>query len=458
MFVVRIPIVLHLAVALVALPVTIAPATADSLRTVITKTLQTNPAVREAEANRRATEYELLQSQGRLLPELDVTASIGPEYIEQPGDDAQWLGGRQIGFSLRQFLFDGWERENDIYRNAARVDAAALRVLSRSEALALQAIEAYIDVARQSEVLAVAQRNVARHRAILRQVRIRKEGGKAGVGEVNQVDERIAAAEAAVVQVRQSLDLASARYERVVGAKPGALVSPSLPTGLPSTVEMAVQYGRANNPSVQAAEADIDVAMRAADQSEAAFLPTLGVELNSLHGYDIGGSQGGTEEYLGKVTLSWKIFDGAQRQHRRLELRERAAQADAARDVRAREVAERIEAAFASFRSGGERSRVLRRQVDAATRVVATYEDEYKLSKRSLLDLLDAENTKFNVRISVISANSVEVFSAYRLLAETGRLLEWLDVPVSPAAVANQRDTIETQGLFSVSLSPLSLD
>ena len=433
-------------------------AQAQTLHEAVTTTLSTNPAVREAEANRRATEFELLQSQGRLLPELDVTASIGPEFVEQPGDEGQWLGGRQIGFALRQFLFDGWERENDIYRNAARVDAAALRVLSRSEALAIQTIEAYIDVARQSEVLSVARRNVERHRAILRQVRIRREGGRAGVGEVNQVEERIAAAEAAVIQVEQSLELARTRYERVVGAKPRALVTPTVPPGLPPSVEAAVQYGRANNPSIRAATADVDVAQRAADQSEAAFYPTLGVELNSLHGYDVGGSQGGTEEYRGKVTLSWRLFDGAQRRHRKLELQERAAQADAARDVRAREVVERIESAFANYRANGDRARVLRRQDRAATEVVATYEEEYKLNKRSLLDLLDAENTKFNVRISVISASSVEVFSAFRLLAETGRLLEWLEVPVSPAAVANQRETIATKGLFSVSLSPLSTD
>ena len=61
-----------------------------------------------------------------------------------------------ISAELTQVLFDGWDRSNDIYRSAATVDAAALRLLERSEALGLDAVEAYIDVQRHTQILGVA--------------------------------------------------------------------------------------------------------------------------------------------------------------------------------------------------------------------------------------------------------------------------------------------------------------
>ena len=144
---------------------TLAHASALTLRETVQQTIDGNPLIRAAEANRRATDHELRQSQGRLLPNVSLDGDVGGEKIDRPRDFAPdvndtWRTRRQVAVTVRQILFDGWEIANAVYRNAARVDGAALRALSRSEALALSAIEAFIDVHRQRQVLIVARRNV----------------------------------------------------------------------------------------------------------------------------------------------------------------------------------------------------------------------------------------------------------------------------------------------------------
>src|ERR1700755_2035623 len=73
----------------------------------------TNPGVGEAAANRRATESELRQQQGTLLPQVRLEARWGPERFNQdivpaPLGNGQWLNGRVASVVVRQLMFDGF--------------------------------------------------------------------------------------------------------------------------------------------------------------------------------------------------------------------------------------------------------------------------------------------------------------------------------------------------------------
>src|SRR5688572_24660255 len=104
-----------------------------SLRDAILQAIQSNPGVGEAAANRRATETELRQVQSTLLPQVRLEARIGPEkfndrdLIAPPQGNNTWLNGRSGSVVVRQLLWDGFTSLNEIWRQTARVDAAAHR-------------------------------------------------------------------------------------------------------------------------------------------------------------------------------------------------------------------------------------------------------------------------------------------------------------------------------------------
>jgi len=152
----------------------------DALRMAV----QTNPSVGEAAANKRATEAELRQVQSTLLPQVRLEASAGPERLNNPAtfplsnvvptlNNGQYVAGAQGSIFIRQLLFDGFTSLHEIWRNAARVDAAAARTHERSELIALDASEAYIDVVRYTRLVALAQENVAAHKRIFGNVATR---------------------------------------------------------------------------------------------------------------------------------------------------------------------------------------------------------------------------------------------------------------------------------------------
>ena len=437
-----------------------APAGAMSLKEAVERTIETNPAIEAARANRRATEYELRQAEGRRFPLVDLNAEIGPEKIDKPrglalDSNDEWRARRQAGLTVRQYIFDGFDRANDIYKQAARVDAAALRVLSRSEALALDAVEAFIDVGRNKDVLVIAQRNIRRQRDILAIVRDLERGGRATRSEGLQMQERVAAAEVAYERVRESLLEAEAKFHRVVGIRPPGLGRATLPGKLPATRQQAVDIGRSRDPNIAAAIADADAAKVAFNQTESALYPSLSVELRGSTGADIAGTPGRDNELAGRLLLSWNLFDGNISRNRRLEFANRWQQALAERDEHIRTTTEQIERAIASLQVGTTRLAALRQRQSTARQVVTAYEEEYKATKRTLIELLDAESAKFNAEIDVTSAEAVRIFSAYRLLGAMGKLLEAFGLSAPSEAYADKRSTVKHPHRFPVHLEPL---
>jgi len=136
-----------------------------SINDAISQAVQTNPSVGEASANRRATETELRQTQSTLLPQVRLEARVGPERFTQdisppPLGNGEWLNGKSGSVVVRQILFDGLASIHDIWRQAARVNAASFRVRERSELTALDAAEAYIDVVRFLRLVALADQKL----------------------------------------------------------------------------------------------------------------------------------------------------------------------------------------------------------------------------------------------------------------------------------------------------------
>ena len=405
------------------------------IQDAIRQAIQTNPAVGEAAANRRATETELRQNQSTLLPQVRLEARTGPEkfnnqdIVPPTQGNGQWLNGRTASVVVRQLLFDGFASINEIWRQAARVDAASYRVRERTELIALDASEAYIDVVRYTRLVAIAVENVAAHRRILANVQARFEGGRAGEGDLQQTLERVAAAEAALADFKRSLDDARAKYRKTVGLEPYNLRAPGRLRGLPNSRDESLALALRHNPTIQAAQADVDAAKYGFHATSGAFVPTVSLEGRALRGKDADGTFGDRYDVAGKLVMSWDVFRGGQDAWRRAEMAERYTEQTMRHARLQRDALESIDKAWAARTVTAERIAALQRQIASDRRVITAYSKEYELGQRSLIDLLNAENQLFNGLVQLESAKGVIVFADYQLLATVGHLLDYLKEP-----------------------------
>jgi adhesin transport system outer membrane protein len=408
-------------------------AQATSLQEAVQQAVQTNPRIDAAQANRRASEYSFKQAKGRFLPEVEVFADVGRQKIDRPeglGPDVNniWQDRRQATVSIRQFLFDGWDRANDYYRTQAGISAASFRVMVRSEAVGLNSVEAYIDVIRHRDLLALAVDNVRRHQALLTIVQERYDGGRAPIGDLQQAIERVEAAKALVAQITVASETAKAKYKNAVGSPPSNLQTVRYATGIPKNVVEVTNRAIRNNPRVREALAETEVSYFDKEQFRSTLYPQLYLEGNATRGEDLDGTPGRNDELGARVVLSWKLFDGGVRRNRTAELGERYSEKIAEQMILIRELTQEVEIAWARLVDGRAEVEAIRREVAENAKVVNSYQDEFNANKRSLLDVLDAENSKFASEFELSNVTALHVFSSYELLAQMGVLLATLGV------------------------------
>jgi adhesin transport system outer membrane protein len=424
----------------------ISPGAAEqfSINDALREAAKSHPGVGEAAANRRATESELRQTQSTLLPQVRIDAYYGREKFDQSADVAStsalpipaigngvWRDGNQQSLVVRQLLFDGFASIHDIWRQSARVNAAAFRVRERTELIALDGAEAYMDVVRNLRLIGLADQNVATHEKIFSNVNSRFAGGRAGEGDLEQARERVENAKAQRDEFRKTLEDARAKYRKVVGLEPFNLRFPGPLAGLPSSRDESLAVAIRFNPTILAAQADSDAAKHAFRVTDGAFVPTIALEGRATR-YDntypfINNVT--HEDYSGRVVMSWDIFRGGQDIWKRSEAAERSVQATMAHARLQRDALESIDKAWGARTVFRTRIADLLRQLEAARKTIAAYNKEYELGQRSLIDLLNAQNQYFNAAVSLTSARSVVVFADYQLLAAMGTLLEYLKAP-----------------------------
>lgn len=406
------------------------PSLSLSLRDAVATGVATNPEYGEVAASRRATDEELNQGKAGYLPSIDMRADTGPEYTDsEVTDDTETLWRYLVSVTLTQMLFDGFETKYEVARQKARVQSSANRVRETAELVGLSIVEAYLEVLRQRQILVIARQNVDAHMEIMDQIQQGVDAGRSTQADFEQANARLAAARATESTVRQSLRTAEAQYRSEVGDAPGQLTLPEIPYGqLTQDVDTEVEKALAYSPTLDIFEADIEVAYAEAQGTRSTFYPQLDLEVNANQGHDLDGIEGTNRGASALLVMNWNLYRGGADMARSREFIHRHQQAKESRARAARAVENDVRSTWASMVSAGERAREFAAQAAANTEVVKAYRDQFSLDRRTLLDVLDAQNELFVSRSNTINAEFLEMFAVYRLLALKGALLPTLGV------------------------------
>lgn len=404
-------------------------AMAIDIKEAMTTAVETSPEIREAAATKEGIEFELQQGRGLYFPRVDLEARVGPQLFDTPGtrlrdDDDEWRTGSEVSATLEQLLFDGFGTDAEVERQAWRVDASAYRVLERGEVVGLDAAQAYLDVLRQDELHAIAQANVDYHAVKVNEINSGVRSGVLGVGDQQQARERLAAARATLAEFDEAREAARIRYRRVVGLNPTDLSAPTPATALlPKTLEEAMTMGRQNSPRIKFSRADIGTAYAEWKAARAEYFPEVVAELRGRAANDQDGVDGREDELSAQIVARYRLFGGGidsanvQEQIRHIDERR------AVLNREARDVDELVANSWNSMTIVRSRRVLLEEQRDEAAQVLNSYEREFNVGVRSLLDVLDTQNSLVQARVSATTARYAELFSEYRVLASMGTLL-----------------------------------
>ena len=448
--------------ALVVALATPGAAGSETLRSAVRTAVATNPSIEAVSADTKATMYDLLRLQGEFQPIVKATGEAGGQWVDNPlvlsaEDNRDTKLTRQIGLEAEVVLFDGLRRANLVYANAARVDGSIFRLLDASETLALNATEVYIDVYRHLNLQSLAVRNLARHREIGSQVGELVEGGRLPLSDKLQIDDRIRAAELALVDIRRAGRDADARYRRIVGKKrTGALSVPTMGR-IPRTVTALVETAVSRSFRVRVANTEIDRAKFDEAVTAAGSQPRITFNAGATQGKNRDGYRGSKSDVFVGLRLNWILYKGGRKAERNA-MAMRKSKAMSERNVAIREVRELAERSWNSYVANAQRARLLGAQLQSNQEIVEQYKAEFEAGTRSLLELLEAERAKFDVQFEKASADASLAFSSYRVLAAQSRLAEHFGIKAADMTLAptfQQRAKVSPTAIFKTEIAPL---
>lgn len=434
----------------------------ETLRSAVKTAVATNPSIEAVGADTKATMYDLLSLESEFQPVVRATGEAGSQWVDDlsslsPSENKEAKFTRQIGLEAEVVLFDGLRRANLVYANAARVDGSIFRLLDASETLALNATEVYIDVFRHLNLQSLAVRNLARHREIGNQVGDLVDGGRLPLSDKLQIDDRIRAAELALVEIRRAGRDADARYRRIVGKKRTGLVSLPAMVRIPSSVTSVIETAVARNYRVRVANTEIDRAKFEQAVTASGSQPRITLNAGAKHGKNRDGARGSEADVFFGLRLNWVLYQGGRKAERNA-MAQRKSKAISERNVAIREVRELAERSWNSYVANSQRARLLNAQLQSNQEIVEQYQAEFEAGTRSLLELLEAERAKFDVQFEKASADASLAFSTYRILAAQSRLAEHFGIKASDIALAptfQQRAKVSPTAVFKTEIAPL---
>ncbi|MEO7505332.1 MAG: TolC family protein [Sphingomicrobium sp.] len=421
------------------------PAMAVELRDAVQAALNTNPQIRQAIHNKEATKAERKQAQGLYYPRVSVETSGGIRELRNPSRRRIGLANNTLypvegDLIVDQLLFDFGGREAEIKRQAARTDAAGARVEERSQFVALNVARAYIDYLLQQRLVAIAEDNATFHEKLAGDLREGVAKGSISIADQQQAEERLQSARARITEAREDLDTAAIQFQTLTGMPVDSVsMPPDLSQFMPATLADAEALARRDNPRVQEALADLASAREDIAAAKAEMGPKFNLEGRGRYGNDIDGFEGKTTDLSGRVVMRWTVFNGNTNVENVREQRARADEVHARLFEQTRQAEEDTRSAWSRLVNQTRLSTELETQGKVSDDLLLSYREQFNVGRRSLLDVLDAQNTRYNVEAQVETSRLAKLYAQYRVLAAANRLIEALGVTMPNAAWGDER-------------------
>lgn len=395
-------------------------AQAQSLTAFVRQALATYPALTAAQAHTQAANADIVRARSAHHPQISLEAGLNRFAT---GAVPTSLGSSSLLPSVRVNLWSGGRIEADTERAQALAQASQAQQRLTRDDVALQACEAYLSWLKQADLLALAEHNLQTHQQTLEDIRQIAQVDTGRRLDLEQAQVRVD--NARLTQQSRQAELAVAQYklQRFGGpehpTRSSAMLSDSPLSPVPTSAAEALSELREDLPTLAQWLAQVRAA-------QAALRLARGARWPNLDGLASRQFNTNTQRFdtLMQVQLTMPLYNGQATQAQVDAAQAQLQQAEAnLREARLQQH-EKIAQAWQEWASTRQRAEVGTTQSDVAQTLVAGYRQQFRLGRRSLLDLLNVQADSFNYRQAALSAWHDERIGRARLLAATGELAQ----------------------------------
>lgn len=403
------------------------PARGDSLALLqfLARTaIEHSPQIREASAATRAAHMDTEETKGARWPKLDVTANSRAANFGGSSAVSDGSTGR-LGLTATYNLYDAGRTSSLIKsREFSELSASAKIALAR-ESVAFDTVSAYLEMIRQQKTVALYVEHIARLTALVSKLEQVVQAFAGRRSELTQANARLG-------QARDGMDSALARQRSVRLSLARLLGSDAL---IPPREQKVPQFdlwspaqsmpaALAHHPQLQSALADTASLKASVLTAAANRRPQVDLEASKLSGRDINGNVTPGQIYL---AVRWNAFQGFSGQATERAAVERVTAADERYQQAKIDIEYKINNAWADYQTSSIRLKAMRSLALETDQVRKDYYVQWNdLARRSLLEVLTAENDHLSTLLNLTNSEIDEQIALAKGRFESGTLADWM--------------------------------
>lgn len=389
-----------------------AQAKAESLADALAYGYEASGLLEQNRALLRAADEGVALAVSALMPVVNWSLNAQSQFPQVQNSDFI-TGGLQLQAELT--LYDGGRNQLAVESQKELVLATRQGLVNIEQQVLLRIVDAFMEVSRASEFVALRQNNVRLITQELRAAEDRFEVGEITRTDVAAAEARLAAARSQLAGEEGALARAIAEYVAAVGRQPGQL-QPANQAPISRSLREIKEFALRNHPLILQARHSVAASDLNVERAELAHVPT--VTLNGTARIDFEGRE---TQSIG-LNVGGPIYQGGRLAS---QVREAQARRDAARAdlyVTAQNVEQNVANAYAFWEVARASRDASERQVRAATIAFRGVREEADLGARTTLDVLNAEQELLDARANLIAAQVDEVVASYTVLSAMGLL------------------------------------
>lgn len=392
-----------------------------TIKEAILRAFARNPKIAQAAAQIHVGKANLDEAESAWFPQISLQGNVGRSHRNDSAGSLNNNGSG--GVSLKQLIYDFGKTGGSIDEQHNLSDAYRYDLYNSLNEVGMETLQTYLQVKRYQALAEAARKNIVSLQSVQEMADLRAEAGLSSQSDVLQAQTRIAGLNASLAQYEAQTRSAQAALSVLTGVMSDTL--PDLPEDLmkQKITLNSLPYERSN--AVRSAQARQLAADDRIRQAQAQHWPTVSV-------------QAGRTRYQNDDDSYWDdqvqlVVDAPIYQGGAVGARVDAAEGDRA-SARAQveasklEINQRAATAWADLTGAQQRQRAGDAQYLSADRARGVYRDEYRLSKRSLNDLLSIEQDVFQADTASITARYDAWDAAVRYAAAADNLLDMLGI------------------------------
>jgi TolC family type I secretion outer membrane protein len=407
-------------------------ASAQSLTDALAEAYRTNPQLLAQRALLRATDEMMPPALANWRPTVAFTGQTGyavsAEAVGRSPTAYSHSKSSSLDLTATQPIYRGGRTEAQVRQAINTVEATRAQTLAVETTVFQAVAQAYLDVVRDQDLLAVNRNNEYVLGQEFGSTRIRVEVGELTGTDLAQAQSSFEQAKAQVVAAEGQLEISRANYTRAVGHPPGRLTLPRERPALPATREEALSLAARANPNIISAAFTELAARDNIDVVRGQLLPQISATGDLNRAISAATSAGvstsaTTSTAMITTTMTMPLYEGGAIYSQTRQAQQTVGQRRSQRDDARRAAVQLADQNWAALQAARASIASFTAAVRAAQIALVGIQEEALAGTRTVLDVLVAEQQLFTTQAQLVTAEHDAAIAEFNLAAAIGRLI-----------------------------------